>query len=180
MHTIVQRMVGACHQVTAHQWVALLLARLAIGFFFVMSGYNKLCVQGIGALREEFVGYGIPLPWLSASIDALVQFIGGVGRPGHPPVVPPGRLCHAGGVGGGDHPRRPAQRHPGGPAWAAVLGVVLLPAGTHLSHGLALVDLSRPGQGQSGSGDCPQARHGPGATPQAMRGGSGEGAENSS
>jgi len=77
MHTIVQRMVGACHQVTAHQWVALLLARLAIGFFFVMSGYNKLCVQGIGALREEFVGYGIPLPWLSASIDALVQFIGG-------------------------------------------------------------------------------------------------------
>jgi hypothetical protein len=26
MHTIVQRMVGACHQVTAHQWVALLLA----------------------------------------------------------------------------------------------------------------------------------------------------------
>ena len=77
MHTIVQRMVGACHQVTSHQWVALLLARLAIGFFFVMSGYNKLCVQGIGALREEFVGYGIPLPWLSASIDALVQFIGG-------------------------------------------------------------------------------------------------------
>ena len=31
----------------------------------------------IGALREEFIGYGIPLPWLSASIDALVQFIGG-------------------------------------------------------------------------------------------------------
>ncbi len=33
MHTIVQRMVGACQHVTAHQWVALLLARLAIGFF---------------------------------------------------------------------------------------------------------------------------------------------------
>src|SRR5207249_2596056 len=58
-------MVGACQQVTAHQWVALLLARLAIGFFFVMSGYNKLCVQGMGSLREEFIGYGIPLPWLS-------------------------------------------------------------------------------------------------------------------
>jgi putative oxidoreductase len=58
--------------------VALLLARLAIGFFFVMSGYNKLFVQGSGALREEFLGYGIPWPWLSAWIDALVQFIGGV------------------------------------------------------------------------------------------------------
>jgi putative oxidoreductase len=78
MQTIVQRMVGACHQVTAHQWVALLLARLAIGFFFVMSGYNKLFVQGLGHLREECIGYGIPLPWLSAGIDALVQFIGGV------------------------------------------------------------------------------------------------------
>jgi putative oxidoreductase len=77
MQTIVQRMGGACQQVTAHQWVALLLARLAIGFFFVMSGYNKLFVQGIGSLREEFIGYGIPLPWLSAWIDALVQFLGG-------------------------------------------------------------------------------------------------------
>ncbi len=77
MHTIVQRMVGACHHVTAHQWVALLLARLAIGFFFVMSGYNKLFVQGIGHLRDAFIVYGIPLPLLSAGIDALVQFIGG-------------------------------------------------------------------------------------------------------
>jgi hypothetical protein len=41
MHAIVQRIVGACQHVTAHQWVALLLARLAIGFFFVMSGYNN-------------------------------------------------------------------------------------------------------------------------------------------
>ena len=77
MQTIVHRLVRVCHQVTAHQWVALLVARLAIGFFFVMSGYNKLFVQGIGHLREEFLGYGIPLPLLSASIDALVQFIGG-------------------------------------------------------------------------------------------------------
>jgi putative oxidoreductase len=77
MHTIVQRIVGACQHVTAHQWVALLLARLAIGFFFVMSGYNKLFVQGIGSLRAEFIVYGIPLPWLSAWIDALVQFMGG-------------------------------------------------------------------------------------------------------
>ncbi|HEY5868712.1 MAG TPA: DoxX family protein [Candidatus Tectomicrobia bacterium] len=77
MHTIVQRLVGACHQVTAYQWVALLLARLAIGFFFVMSGYNKLFVQDMGHLRDAFIVYGIPWPLLSAWIDALVQFIGG-------------------------------------------------------------------------------------------------------
>jgi putative oxidoreductase len=77
MQTIVQRLVGGCQYVTAYQWVALLLARLAIGFFFVMSGYNKLFVQGIGHLRDAFLGYGIPWPLLSAWIDALVQFIGG-------------------------------------------------------------------------------------------------------
>jgi uncharacterized membrane protein YphA (DoxX/SURF4 family) len=44
-----------------------------------MSGYNKLFVQGIGYLRDEFIVYGIPLPLLSAWLDALVQFIGGFG-----------------------------------------------------------------------------------------------------
>jgi hypothetical protein len=41
MHTLVQRLIEVRHYVAAHQWVALLLARLAIGFFFVMSGYNN-------------------------------------------------------------------------------------------------------------------------------------------
>jgi putative oxidoreductase len=78
MQTIGQRLVGVCQQLTTHQWVALLLTRLAIGFFFVLSGYNKLFVQGIGHLRDEFIVYGIPLPLLSAWIDTLVQFIGGI------------------------------------------------------------------------------------------------------
>jgi uncharacterized membrane protein YphA (DoxX/SURF4 family) len=73
------RVAGIGCALTAHQWVALLLARLAIGFFFVMSGYNKLCVQGIGSLRDAFVVYGIPLPLLSAWLDALLQLIGGCG-----------------------------------------------------------------------------------------------------
>ena len=87
MHTIVQRMVGACRHVTAHQWVALLLARLAIGFFFVMSGYNKLFVQGIGSLREEHEDVALlsPVPAKKraktkakpvTSDDALFRLIG--------------------------------------------------------------------------------------------------------
>ena len=152
MQTIVQRMVGACHQVTAHQWVALLLARLAIGFFFVMSGYNKLFVQGIGHLRDEFIVYGIPWPLLSAWIDALVQFMGGFAL-----MVGLGTRLWSLLVGFAmlvasvvvTMPDVLQKRPPSGRAWSAVLGVVLLPAGTHLYHGLPLVDLYRPGQGQS-------------------------------
>ena len=77
MHTIVQRLVWVRRYVTAHQWVALLLARLAIGFFFLMSGYNKLFVHSIKDLQEGFVEWGLPWPWLSAWMDVLVQLIGG-------------------------------------------------------------------------------------------------------
>jgi putative oxidoreductase len=79
MHTVMHLVAHICRSLTARQWIALLLARLAIGFFFVMSGYNKLFVQGIGYLRDEFIVYGIPLPLLNAWLDALVQFIGGFG-----------------------------------------------------------------------------------------------------
>jgi putative oxidoreductase len=77
MQTLVPWVARTCRTLHDLQWVALLLARLAIGFFFVMSGYNKLFVQGIGYLRDEFIVYGIPLPLLSAWLDALVQFLGG-------------------------------------------------------------------------------------------------------
>lgn len=77
MPTIVQRLVGVRHSLTAYQWVALLLARLAIGFFFLMSGYNKLFVHSIQDLQAGFVEWGLPWPGLSAWLDALVQLLGG-------------------------------------------------------------------------------------------------------
>jgi putative oxidoreductase len=78
MNTIVQLVSRTFRKLNEVQWVALLLSRIAIGFFFVMSGYNKFFVQGIGYLRDEFIEYGIPLPLMNAWLDALVQFIGGV------------------------------------------------------------------------------------------------------
>ncbi len=60
------------------QWIALLLSRIAIGFFFLMSGYNKFFVQGILHLRDEFIEYGIPFPLVNAWLDAGVQLIGGL------------------------------------------------------------------------------------------------------
>ena len=77
MPTIVQRLVRVRHSLTAYQWVALLLARLAIGFFFLMSGYNKLFVHSIQDLQAGFVEWGLPWPGLSAWLDALVQLLGG-------------------------------------------------------------------------------------------------------
>jgi putative oxidoreductase len=56
------------------QWVALLIARVAIGFFFVMSGYNKLFVHGIG---DGFTEYGIPFPVFNGWLNAIVQLVGG-------------------------------------------------------------------------------------------------------
>ncbi len=78
MIIIVQLISRTFRKLNELQWVALLLSRIAIGFFFVMSGYNKIFVQGIGYLRDEFIEYGIPLPLISAWMDALVQFIGGI------------------------------------------------------------------------------------------------------
>ncbi len=78
MIIIVQLISRTFRKLNELQWVALLLSRTAIGFFFVMSGYNKIFVQGIGHLRDEFIEYGIPLPLISAWMDALVQFIGGI------------------------------------------------------------------------------------------------------
>ena len=78
MNIIVQLVSRTFRKLNELQWAALLLSRIAIGFFFVMSGYNKFFVQGIGHLRDEFIEYGIPLPLISAWMDALVQLIGGI------------------------------------------------------------------------------------------------------
>ncbi len=64
---------------TRSQWIALLIARIAIGFFFVMSAYNKLVVHDIGGLAAGFAQSGIPFPWVSAWLNALAQLFGGLG-----------------------------------------------------------------------------------------------------
>jgi len=78
MNSIVQLASRTIKKLNELQWIALLLSRAAIGFFFLMSGYNKFFVQGIGHLREEFIGYGIPFPLMNAWLDATVQLIGGI------------------------------------------------------------------------------------------------------
>lgn len=78
MNFIVQVVSRTIRQLNEVQWIALLVSRVAIGFFFLMSGYNKFFVQGIGHLRNEFIEYGIPFPLMNAWLDASVQLIGGI------------------------------------------------------------------------------------------------------
>ena len=67
----------ASRSLTASQWIALLIARISIGFFFVMSGYNKIFVNGVDSLVDGFSESGIPFPLASAWLNTLAQFIGG-------------------------------------------------------------------------------------------------------
>ena len=78
MNFIVQLVSNTFQRLNELQWIALLLSRIAIGFFFFMSGYNKFFIRGIGHLKNEFIEYGIPFPLMNALLDASVQFIGGV------------------------------------------------------------------------------------------------------
>ncbi len=78
MDSIVKLASRTIQKLNELQWIALLVSRVAIGFFFVMSGYNKFFVQGILHLRNEFIEYGIPFPLINAWLDASVQLIGGI------------------------------------------------------------------------------------------------------
>ena len=78
MNFIIQAVSRTIRQLNELQWIALLVSRVAIGFFFVMSGYNKFFVQGILHLKNEFIEYGIPFPLLNAWLDASVQLLGGI------------------------------------------------------------------------------------------------------
>ncbi len=78
MDSIVKLASRTIQKLNELQWIALLVSRVAIGFFFVMSGYNKFFVQGILHLRNEFIEYGSPFPLINAWLDASVQLIGGI------------------------------------------------------------------------------------------------------
>lgn len=67
----------ASRSLTESQWLALLIARISIGFFFIMSGYNKIFVNGVDSLADGFRESGIPFPLVNAWLNTLAQFLGG-------------------------------------------------------------------------------------------------------
>lgn len=56
--------------------LAPLLMRLYFGYFWLETGWAKL--HNIDAFTQRFMGWGIPLPHLSAVVSAFTEFGGGL------------------------------------------------------------------------------------------------------
>ena len=56
---------------------AILLARVGIGVVFVAHGWQKFFTLGLARVGEQFAGYGIPQPEVTAAIVAGVELVAG-------------------------------------------------------------------------------------------------------
>ena len=64
-------------RVASHlQWLAPLLARIVVGWVFLLSGWGKL--HNLGAVTQNFIGWGIPFPHLLTPFVSGVEFFGGL------------------------------------------------------------------------------------------------------
>jgi putative oxidoreductase len=57
------------------EWIAQLLVRLFVGYFFVETGWGKL--RNLDGFSQRFAGWGIPYPHFNAALSAYTEFIGG-------------------------------------------------------------------------------------------------------
>ena len=56
-------------------WLAPLLVRLFVGYFFFDSGWSKL--HNLDQFAQNFAGWGIPYPKFNAALSAYTECIGG-------------------------------------------------------------------------------------------------------
>jgi putative oxidoreductase len=57
------------------RWLAPLLMRLFLGYFFLETGWGK--INNLAAFTQRFVEWGIPYPAFNAALSAYTEFIGG-------------------------------------------------------------------------------------------------------
>jgi len=63
----------------AWQWVGVLVARVAVGLLFLLSGRGKLFVpERREEMRETLVAAGVPFPEVNALFVATVEFVFGL------------------------------------------------------------------------------------------------------
>ena len=58
------------------RWLAPLLMRLFLGYFFLETGWGKM--HNLGTFTQRFMEWGIPYPAFNAALSAYTEFIGGV------------------------------------------------------------------------------------------------------
>lgn len=61
--------------INRQEWVAQLLVRLFVGYFFMETGWGKL--HNLDGFAHRFAGWGIPYPYFNAALSAYTEFIGG-------------------------------------------------------------------------------------------------------
>src|SRR5260370_17728270 len=66
---------GILGLINTQEWVAQLLVRLFVGYFFMETGWGKL--HNLDAFAQRFVGWGIPYPYFNAALSAYTEFVGG-------------------------------------------------------------------------------------------------------
>lgn len=58
--------------------LGLAVLRVLVGLVFLVHGYQKLFVMGMGGVTEFFTQVGAPLPGVSAPLVSVLEFAGGI------------------------------------------------------------------------------------------------------
>lgn len=58
--------------------LGLAVLRVVVGLVFLVHGYQKLFLMGMGGVTEFFTQIGAPLPGISAPLVSLLEFGGGL------------------------------------------------------------------------------------------------------
>lgn len=75
IRTLTDLVTSTFHKLSRMGWVAALLTRLFVGYFFFESGWAKL--HDLDSFAANFAGWGIPFPAFNAALSAYTECIGG-------------------------------------------------------------------------------------------------------
>ena len=77
MKLLVQALIGWPQRVASHfLWAGPLLARVSIGYIFMLTGWGKL--NNLMFITENFRGWGIPAAEIMAPLASGIEFVGGI------------------------------------------------------------------------------------------------------
>ncbi|HEY4367607.1 MAG TPA: DoxX family protein [Steroidobacteraceae bacterium] len=77
MKFLVNALLGWPQRTARHlDWLGPLVARIVVGYVFMLSGWGKL--NNLPQVTENFISWGIPLPQLLTPLTSAIEFLGGL------------------------------------------------------------------------------------------------------
>jgi putative oxidoreductase len=77
MRLLLDWLIGWPERVSRHlMWLGPLVARITVGYVFMLSGWGKL--HNLPQITENFIGWGIPFPHLLTPLTSGIEFFGGM------------------------------------------------------------------------------------------------------